>query len=127
MTTEATKTLKTYTYEEVAEHKTHDDLWVVYNGRVYNISSYIDEHPGGEEVVLDVAGTDATEAFNDIGHSDEAHEILEGLLLGSVEGGVVKEVKKVYNPDAQSGVGFPVIAALILLLAFGAYYYVNNQ
>lgn len=40
---------------------------------------------GGEEVLLDVGGQDATEAFEDVGHSDEAREILEGLLVGKLE------------------------------------------
>lgn len=37
---------------------------------------------GGEEVLLDVAGQDATEAFEDVGHSDEAREILAPLQVG---------------------------------------------
>ena len=40
---------------------------------------------GGEEVLLDVAGQDATEAFEDVGHSDEAREILEGLKVGTLK------------------------------------------
>lgn len=40
---------------------------------------------GGEEVLLDVGGQDATEAFEDVGHSDEAREILEGLLVGPLK------------------------------------------
>jgi len=40
---------------------------------------------GGEEVLLDVGGQDATEAFEDVGHSDEAREILEGLLAGDLK------------------------------------------
>ena len=40
---------------------------------------------GGEEVLLDVGGQDATEAFEDVGHSDEAREILEGLLIGNLK------------------------------------------
>ena len=40
---------------------------------------------GGEEVLLDVAGQDATEAFEDVGHSDEAREILQGLLIGDIK------------------------------------------
>ena len=56
----------------------------------------MDEHPGGEEVLLDMAGNapplhvltligkDATDAFEDVGHSDEAREILEGLLKGTL-------------------------------------------
>lgn len=40
---------------------------------------------GGEEVLLDVGGQDATEAFEDVGHSDEAREILEKLLIGKLK------------------------------------------
>lgn len=40
------------------------------------------EHSGGEEVMLDVAGQDATEAFEDVGHSDEARETLDQLYAG---------------------------------------------
>ncbi len=40
---------------------------------------------GGEEVLLDVGGQDATEAFEDVGHSDEARKILEGLKVGELK------------------------------------------
>jgi cytochrome b5 len=40
---------------------------------------------GGEEVLLDCAGQDATEAFEDVGHSDEAREILTGMLVGTLK------------------------------------------
>jgi cytochrome b involved in lipid metabolism len=54
---------------------------------------FVDEHPGGEEVLLDVGGQDSTEAFEDVGHSDEAREILEGLLVGNLKRGV-----RIFNP-----------------------------
>lgn len=40
---------------------------------------------GGEEVLLDVGGQDATEAFEDVGHSDEARETLDQLYLGDLK------------------------------------------
>ncbi|CAF9918362.1 MAG: hypothetical protein GOMPHAMPRED_001500 [Gomphillus americanus] len=76
---------KELTYAEVAEHKTKKDLYVVVHDKIYNASSFIDEHPGGEEVLMDVAGQDATDAFEDVGHSDEAREILDGLIIGSLK------------------------------------------
>ncbi|EGV62467.1 Cytochrome b5 [Yamadazyma tenuis] len=113
--------LKIYTIDEVAEHKSADDLWMVYNGLVYDCSSFLDEHPGGEEVVLDVAGTDATEEFDDIGHSDDAHEILKGLLIGKLEGGVVKEIKSQLDFE-EGGSNLPVLAAVAVVVAVGAYF-----
>lgn len=53
---------------------------------VYNVTEYIRDHPGGPDVLFDVAGMDATEVYNEIGHSDEADEILESYLIGRLQG-----------------------------------------
>ncbi|KAK9375910.1 cytochrome b5-like heme/steroid binding domain-containing protein [Lipomyces chichibuensis] len=77
---------KTYlTYENVKSHTTQDDLWMVIHGKVYNCTKFIDEHPGGEEVLLDVGGLDATDAFEDVGHSEEARKILDELCIGELD------------------------------------------
>lgn len=117
-----------FTIEEVEKHNTADDLWVVYNGQVYDITKYVDEHPGGEEVVVDVAGTDATDPFDDIGHSDDAHEILANLRLGTLKGGVVKKVTTAQsNVSSDSGANVPLIAAVIVLGIAGAYYLFTSK
>ncbi|CAD1812845.1 Cytochrome b5-like Heme/Steroid binding domain family protein [Candida parapsilosis] len=118
---------KVYEFDEISKHTTHDDVWVVINGKVYNVSSYIDEHPGGEEVILDVAGTDATEAFEDIGHSDEAHEILARLQVGILKGGKIVEHKaRESYAQESSGINVPLVAVVLFLAVAGAYYYKNN-
>ncbi|RJE21508.1 Cytochrome b5 [Aspergillus sclerotialis] len=76
---------KELTLKEIAEHNTKKDLYLVIHEKVYDCSRFVDEHPGGEEVLLDVAGQDATEAFEDVGHSDEARETLSGLYVGDVK------------------------------------------
>lgn len=120
---------KVYTIQEVQKHNSTDDLWIVYNGQVYDVTSYLDEHPGGEEVIADCAGTDATEAFNDIGHSDDAHEILKGLLIGKLEGGVIIEQQGGVTTNSGSsdisGIPFPLFAAVVLALAAGAYFFLQ--
>lgn len=116
--------LKVYTFDEVSAHDSVEDLWIVYDGKVYDVTKYVDEHPGGEEVVVDCAGTDATEAFNDIGHSDEAHKILSGLLIGRVEGGSTLKPKKTSNVgQEQGGVSAPLLAAVAGLVAIAAYFF----
>jgi cytochrome b involved in lipid metabolism len=121
----ASMSATTYTYEEVAKHNTVLDLWVIYNGKVYDVTSYVDEHPGGEEVVVDCAGTDATEAFDDIGHSDDAKDILQGLLIGDLEGFVPKKVAAASSSKLDSGLPVPLIAAVVLAAAVGAYFYLH--
>jgi len=55
---------------------------MVLHGKVYAIAPFLDEHPGGDEVLLGECGRDATEAFEDVGHSDEAREMLKQYLVG---------------------------------------------
>lgn len=90
-----------------------------------------------------MAGQDATEAFEDVGHSDEAREILEGLKVGvlkRVEGdpppkiGATDKIAagpggKGYGSGGDTGFGIALYVILLLggLLAFGAYKYMQNQ
>mmetsp|Transcript_120085 Transcript_120085/g.299554 ORF Transcript_120085/g.299554 Transcript_120085/m.299554 type:complete len:1223 (-) Transcript_120085:541-4209(-) len=51
-------------YQELAQHKTREQRsWVALYGNVYDLTDYIDEHPGGTEAITDVAGIDGTEHF----------------------------------------------------------------
>ena len=56
---------KVYTYAEVAEHNTHEDCWMVIENKVLDITKFLDEHPGGDEVMMSVAGQDGTDEFED--------------------------------------------------------------
>lgn len=49
------------------------------------MSSYLDDHPGGQEVLKEVAGTDATEDFDYAGHSDNAQGKLNALRVGTLD------------------------------------------
>ena len=50
---------------------------------MYDVTKYLDDHPGGAEVLLDVAGQDADEFFEDIGHSNDARAELKKYLIGT--------------------------------------------
>ncbi|EMR08232.1 hypothetical protein PNEG_03400 [Pneumocystis murina B123] len=91
-------TLRKIEASEVAKHVTRDDIYMVIDKMVYNVSPFINEHPGGEEVLLDVAGKDATDAFEDVGHSDEARDILKKLVVGKLEGKMEESELRV-KPD----------------------------
>lgn len=78
---------------QLAEHTKASDCWMAIEGKVYNVTDFVDEHPGGDEVLLAEAGKDATDAFNDVGHSEDARQLLEPMLVGSL---------------AESAVRFPV-------------------
>ncbi|KAL6865817.1 hypothetical protein ACO1O0_001915 [Amphichorda felina] len=125
-----------YTYQDVAEHNTKKDLFIVVHDKVYDATKFVDEHPGGEEVMLDVAGQDATEAFEDVGHSDEARESLEKLLVGPLkrQAGDPKPKAMTSNSSSGSGAeqssgGIGVYAVVLIggLAAYFAYNYMQAQ
>merc|ERR1719198_970825 len=68
----------------VAKHKSKEDIWLTINNKVYNVTAYLDEHPGGEEVLTDKAGEDATMEFEDVGHSNDARKTLEQFIVGEL-------------------------------------------
>ncbi|XP_045484540.1 cytochrome b5-like isoform X5 [Pieris rapae] len=75
---------KIITLEEVKKHRRKNSVWIVIHNDVYDVTSYLEEHPGGEDALLEVAGQDGTQAFEDVGHSDDAREILKKFKIGSL-------------------------------------------
>ncbi|TLD10483.1 hypothetical protein PgNI_06635 [Pyricularia grisea] len=75
-----------YTRQEVAKHDEPGNYWLILHGKVYNVSSYLDDHPGGKELLEESAGTDATSDFDFAGHSEDAIKALDGFLVGSLVG-----------------------------------------
>ncbi|CAA2955621.1 cytochrome b5 [Olea europaea var. sylvestris] len=53
--------------------------------QVYDVSSYLDEHPGGDDVLLRATGKDATDEFEDAGHSKSARELMESFCIGELD------------------------------------------
>ncbi|TFK74546.1 fumarate reductase [Pluteus cervinus] len=54
----------TYSLAEVAKHNKKDDVWVIIDGQVLDVTKFLPDHPGGEKAILLYAGRDATEEFN---------------------------------------------------------------
>ncbi|GBG24788.1 Succinate dehydrogenase ubiquinone flavoprotein subunit, mitochondrial [Hondaea fermentalgiana] len=53
-----------YTMDEIAKHTTKDDCWVILNDKVYDVTEFLENHPGGAKAILLYGGKDATEAFD---------------------------------------------------------------
>ncbi|CAG9572369.1 conserved hypothetical protein [Leishmania major strain Friedlin] len=52
-----------HTQEEVARHRTKDDLWIVVDGNVLNVSAFVPHHPGGDVLLDGVGGQDMATVF----------------------------------------------------------------
>ena len=70
---------------EIKKHNSRDDCWSIVSGKVYNLTSFVQQHPGGIELISSICGIDGSAAFsNQHGSSAKPNNVLAGLLLGSL-------------------------------------------
>ncbi|XP_047474334.1 cytochrome b5-like [Penaeus chinensis] len=86
--------LAIYSLNEVAEHETFDDCWIILYDKVFDVTKFLLEHPGGEDVVMEHAGRDATIAFRGVGHSVPALQMLDEYLVG-----ILPASERIYTGD----------------------------
>jgi predicted heme/steroid binding protein len=96
---------KPLTPEEVAKHNTADDAWIIVHNKVYNVSKFLDEHPGGKKVLINVAGKDATKQFDQFHNAAILAKHHDALIVGNVG-----EVAAGAAPAAASKAVVPVKA-----------------
>uniref|UniRef100_A0AAA9SBS1 Cytochrome b5 n=1 Tax=Bos taurus TaxID=9913 RepID=A0AAA9SBS1_BOVIN len=84
MAEESSKAVKYYTLEEIQKHNNSKSTWLILHYKVYDLTKFLEEHPGGEEVLREQAGGDATENFEDVGHSTDARELSKTFIIGEL-------------------------------------------
>ncbi|KAK9289080.1 hypothetical protein L1049_017551 [Liquidambar formosana] len=91
---------KVFTLDEVSEHNTPQDCWLVISGKVYDVSKFLEDHPGGDEVLLSATGKDATDDFEDVGHSSSARSMMDDYYVGEIDNSTIPTKTK-YTPPKQ--------------------------
>ncbi|CAH0483087.1 unnamed protein product [Peronospora belbahrii] len=86
-----------YTWQDVAKHNTAKSAWVIVRGVVYDVTEWVDRHPGGRELVLLHSGRECTDTFNSYHpFSNRANVILAKYAIGKLVGG---SEFPTYKPD----------------------------
>ena len=80
------------TLEELRKHRNASDCWIAIHGRVFDITKFLPDHPGGGEVISSISGADVTADFEDIGHSDAARKIATPFFIGFLENHQNKDI-----------------------------------
>ncbi len=89
------------TWDQIRQHSSADDAWIVIKGRVYDVSQFKKIHPGGD-IILTSAGQDATDVFAAFHAGTSAWQDLPPLCVGSVKGASLPKVaNETYMQDVQ--------------------------
>lgn len=103
---------KVYTYHEVSLHNEAKDCWIIVNAKAYNVTSFLDDHPGGGDVLLEAAGNDASEEFEAAGHGSAARLMLDEYYVGEIDPSSAKPTSMANNttPPAHTFIPSPEVA-----------------
>jgi 4-hydroxysphinganine ceramide fatty acyl 2-hydroxylase len=97
---------KIFTEEDLAPHNSLKSCWVTRNGKVYDVTEFLADHPGGEDLIVKHGGKDVSEAMNDElehTHSDSAYEMLDEYLIGRLgtDANIVSDGALSFAPNAH--------------------------
>jgi len=91
------------TNSEIKTHSSRSDCWSIVNANVYNLTSYVKNHPGGATVIENICGKDGSKAFvNQHNTQGKPNNVLSSFLLGPVGASISAEVgQKVIEPPVS--------------------------
>ncbi|XP_010685005.2 cytochrome b5 [Beta vulgaris subsp. vulgaris] len=117
---------KVFSLSEVAEHNSSKDCWLVIGGKVYDVTKFLEDHPGGDEVLLSATGKDATDDFEDVGHSSTARAMMDEMYVGDINTATIPTKVKYtppkqpqYNHDKTSEFIIKILQFLVPILILG--------
>ncbi|KAE8445512.1 hypothetical protein EG329_013275 [Mollisiaceae sp. DMI_Dod_QoI] len=113
---------KRFTTQDVAAHNKPNDLYIVVDEDVYDLTKFQDEHPGGKKILTRVAGKDSSKQFWKYHNEGILKKYKSKLQVGSLNTKAAepapaapakeekKEKKEIVKPKAESGAVVPVPA-----------------
>ena len=110
---------KTFSRDQVREQSSSDSLWCIIDSTVYDLTDFVDVHPGGERVLREVAGQDATTAFYNLHRHEVLTKYSDDLAIGTIEG----ETPQVITPQPGQLSSVPYGEPLWLAPPFRSPYY----
>ncbi|KAM3237442.1 cytochrome b5 [Capsicum chacoense] len=107
-------TKRMFTLSQVARHKSKQDCWIIIHGRVIDVTKFLEEHPGGEEVLIESAGKDATKEFDDIGHSKAAKNFLFNYQIGCLQGCKIQDDDNLFMDSFKESIKAKEMEAFVI-------------
>lgn len=94
--------------------------------QVYDVTKFLEDHPGGDEVLISSTGKDASNDFDDIGHSTSAYTMMEEYYVGDIDSSTIPSTvdytppkQPHYNQDKTSEFVIKILQFLVPLFILG--------
>ena len=116
------------TWNEVKKHNKESDCWIVVDGKVFDVTKYLNKHPGGPAILKRQAGRDASLHYKAANHPAYVLQEREDHQVGVVSGPDPNPQSKTAASDKQASLLSPLNLVLALLIAaLGYYFFVQNK
>lgn len=99
------------TQEELQKHNKREDCWTCIRGMVYNVTPYMDYHPGGEDELMRAAGIDGTDLFDQVHRWVNYESMLKECLVGRMATKATTPIKAIISPAPPTGLAPPTSVA----------------
>lgn len=79
-------TAKIYEVSEIAKHNNPKDCWTTIGGKVYDLTTWPEKHPGGDKAIFALCGIDGTKSYEKAhGGQDKPANVLDGFYIGNLK------------------------------------------
>uniref|UniRef100_A0A8B9EV78 Cytochrome b5 reductase 4 n=1 Tax=Amazona collaria TaxID=241587 RepID=A0A8B9EV78_9PSIT len=89
------------TEDELAKHNKKEDCWICIRGFVYNVTPYMEYHPGGEDELMKAAGTDGTDLFDQVHRWVNYESMLKECLVGRMAAKPIAAPKEITSVSEE--------------------------
>eukprot|EP01062_Namystynia_karyoxenos_P019151 TRINITY_DN17178_c0_g1_i1.p1 TRINITY_DN17178_c0_g1~~TRINITY_DN17178_c0_g1_i1.p1 ORF type:complete len:186 (+),score=6.68 TRINITY_DN17178_c0_g1_i1:79-636(+) len=136
--------LREVAWEELRRHSVEGDAWIAVHGRVYDVSAYGDQHPGGAQLIAALAGEDVTADWEGVGHGyghgrmrlqGEVNASMQRMLVGRTPPGPApphRRPAKVWSPTGHEvaparAAALVAVSCIALAVAYGGTQWVARE
>ncbi|KIW45375.1 uncharacterized protein PV06_03771 [Exophiala oligosperma] len=123
---------KVYSLSEIEAHHSKDSLYLSIHGDVYDVTDFIDQHPGGQEKLLETGTSIVTDLFENAAHSDDARQLLKTFVIGKLaEEDFQSQSSEAFKEDSASTLStqsqesstlFLILSSFLLIVVSAIYF-----